>query len=154
MGSSRKPSLKFQRYFVWRLNNVWYTFLLRFVQQSRSWAKMHFVTYTFVHVWCNPSICFGKVIRLNNVWLRLDNVCHTFRTNPMSGSYVWIRFVQQCRETQKGKKITTLATARLLLARLWVIPSPSGPPRGSPLRLVTFEIRFYYVWEHPSTFWY
>ena len=34
-------------------------------------------------------------------------------------------------------------TACLLLAHLYVICSPSGPQRGSPLSLVTFEIRFY-----------
>ena len=99
---------------------------------------MYFVTYTFAYVWCNPSVCFEKVIRLNNVWLRLDYVCHTFRTNPMSGLYVWIRFVQQCRETQKGKKITTLSTALLLVYCLRA--------SRSSLRHLVLNEALHYVW--------
>ena len=40
--------------------------------------KTRVVTYTFAYIWCNPSARFEQVIHLNNVWLRLNNVCGEF----------------------------------------------------------------------------
>ena len=64
------------------------------------------MTYTFAYVWCNPSACFGNAIRWYNVWLRLDYVCRAFLANLLFGLYVWIRLVQQCRESSEHAEIT------------------------------------------------
>jgi hypothetical protein len=102
-----------------------------------------FVTYTFTYVWCNPSACFEKVIRLNSVWLRLDYVCRVFLVILALGLYVWIRFVSQLHEN-KQHPTNHINTSKIVGSRLrpFVRRPFAHPVRNRALYDVWIRLRY------------
>ena len=108
---------------------------LRLVQPFRLFWKYDTFTYCLVTCWLRLSCVSCKSI----VW--------SIRLNTFGATVSWILGTR--RNHKILIKFRVPSRGRGEGPPLW----PPGPQWGSPLRLVTFEIRFYYVWEHPSNSW-
>jgi hypothetical protein len=156
MASSQKPFLKFIRLesmtseqrlvyvsitfraTVSHLSNIAFCNLyvyIRLVQPLRMFWKsdtseQRLVTFGLRLSCVSCNSCFGII--------RLD----TFRVTvawKQTAPYKPYKYLQDCGVSPK-----TLCSQAFC---------PSGPQQGSLWRLDTFEIRLYYVWEHPSNSW-
>ena len=105
---------------------------LRLVQPFRLFWKCYTFTYCLVtfglRLSCGSCKSIVWIIRLDTFGATVSWILGTRRNQK-----ILIKFRAPSRGRGEGPP-------------LW----PPGPQWGSPLRLVTFEIRFYYVWEHPS----
>ena len=96
-----------------------------------------FCYVTFCYVWITFVVSFLQILLLDYMfgYVSCNGCVKTHNTLQMTKT----KDLQDCG----------VSTQTLCPEAFW----PSGPQQGSPLRLVTFEIRFYYVWEHPSNSW-